>query len=67
MGVTKKKVASEIVERHAALRKYMDIQEKKNTFSQDDTNQRDCHSKNEKTLQEIEDTLANLRSRTCKN
>lgn len=62
MGVTKKKVASEILERHAALREYMDTQEKKNTFSQNDTNRSDCHSENEKTLQEMGDALANLRN-----
>lgn len=62
MGVTKKKVASEILERHAALREYMDTQEKKNTFSQNDINRSDCHSENEKTLQETGDALANLRN-----
>jgi len=62
MGVTKKKVASEILKHHVALRGYMDTQEKKNTFSQNDTNRSDCHSENEKTLQEIDDTLANLRN-----
>lgn len=61
MGITKKKVASEILERHAALREYMDTQEKQNTFSKNDTNRSDCRSENENALQEIGDTLANLK------
>lgn len=57
---TKTKVASEILDRHAGLRNYMDTKEEENSFRKNDTKRSDFRSGNESKLREISDALADL-------